>query len=134
MKPSNQTMIHFYQQLGKLFYIIASIDKTVSREEIQKLDQIVKKEWVPIESATNEFGDDAAYQIEIVFDWLAENEWHSSKFISDFENFSKEHQSLFTPKTNALILQTANAIAESFAGQNQLELDLIAKLESILQH
>lgn len=134
MKPSNQTLLNFYQQLGKLFYIIASSGKIVTKEEIKQLDQIVKKEWIPIENATNEFGDDIAFQIEIVFDWLAENEWNSGKVISDFTNFYKEHHSLFTPHVNDLILKTANAIADSFDGQNQFEIDIIEKLKNILQN
>jgi len=42
MKPSSQTMLHFYQQLGKLFYSIAAVDGTVREEEIKKLIEIVR--------------------------------------------------------------------------------------------
>ena len=89
MKPSSNTMIHFYQQLGKLFYGIASADKTVGKEEIAQLKEIVKKEWVPIENTFNEFGDDSAYQIEIVFDWLVENDWSIGKVIPNFKIYIK---------------------------------------------
>jgi oligoendopeptidase F len=132
MKPSHQTIIHFYQQLGKLFYSVASVDKTVRKEEIAQLNEIVKKEWVPIESTFNEFGDDAAYQIEIVFDWLVENDWNLGKIIPDFENFKKEHPSLFTPQVNDLILKTAKAITNSFSGKNKSESILIEKLRTVL--
>jgi hypothetical protein len=132
MKPSHQTMIHFYQQLGKLFYSVASVDKTVRKEEIAQLNEIVKKEWVPLENTFNEFGDDAAYQIEIVFDWLVETDWNIGKIISDFESFKKEHPSLFTPQVNDLILKTAKAITNSFSGKNKSESDLIEKLRNLL--
>lgn len=125
-------MIHFYQQLGKLFYAVASADRTVRKEEIEKLIEIVKKEWVPIENTFNEFGDDSAFQIAIVFDWLVENDWTSSKIIPDFEYFKKQHPSLFTPQANALILKTAKAISNSFSGENISESILIDKLKGIL--
>jgi len=132
MKPSNKTMIHFYQQLGKLFYSIASADKEVQKEEIVQLKKLVKKQWVPQEDALNEFGDDAAFQIEIVFDWLMANDWHIRNVIPDLTNYKKEHPSIFTPHMNALILKTAHAIAASFSGEQKLELDLINELTTIL--
>ncbi|HSN47223.1 MAG TPA: hypothetical protein VLR29_00540 [Flavobacterium sp.] len=132
MKPSPQTMIHFYQQLGKLFYSVASVDKTVRKEEIAQLNEIVKKEWLPIENHLNEFGDDVAYQIEIVFDWLVENDWKIGKIIPDFEAFKKEHPSLFSSQVNDLILKTAKAITSSFSGENKSESVLIDKLREVL--
>ena len=132
MKPSQQTIIHFYQQLGKLFYSVASVDRTVRKEEIAQLNEIVKKEWLPLENNLNEFGDDAAYQIEIVFDWLVENDWKVGETIPDFEGFKKEHPSLFTSQVNDLILKTAKAITNSFSGKNKSESVLIHKLRAVL--
>lgn len=133
MKPSNKTMIHFYQQLGKLFYSIASADKEVQKEEVVQLKKLVQKKWVPQEDSLNEFGDDAAYQIEIVFDWLMANEWHIRNVIPDLKNYKKEHPSIFTPHMNGLILKTAHAIAASFSGEQKLELDLINDLTTVLE-
>ncbi len=132
MKPSRQTMIHFYQQLGKLFYSVASVDKTVHEDEMEQLKEIVKKEWLPLENSFSEFGDDAAYQIEIVFDWLVENDWNIGKIIPDFEIFKKEHPHLFTPQVNELILKTAKAITNSFSGKNKPESVLIDQLRGVL--
>ena len=132
MKPSHQTMIHFYQQLGKLFYSVASVDKTVCKEEIAQLNKIVKKEWLPLENSFSEFGDDAAYQIEIVFYWLVENDWNIGKIVPDFESFKKEHPHLFTHQVNDLILKTAKAITNSFSGKNKSESAIIEKLRGVL--
>ncbi|TDD78896.1 hypothetical protein E0F89_00210 [Flavobacterium caseinilyticum] len=125
-------MTHFYEHLGKVFYSIAAIDKTVRTEEIEKLKQIIRTEWLPLENSFNEFGDDTAYQIEIVFDWLVENEWVFDQVIPDFKIFRAEHQHLFTPEINTLILKTANAIASSFSGKNKSEHVLISQLSVIL--
>jgi hypothetical protein len=132
MKPSDKTMIHFYQLLGKLYYSIASADKNVQKEEVAQLNKLVKKQWVPQEDSTNEFGDDAAYQIEIVFDWLMANDWHIKNVIPDLILYKKEHPSIFTSQMNGLILKTAHAIADSFSGEKKLELDLIDELSAIL--
>lgn len=132
MNPSHKTMTHFYEHLGKVFYSIAAIDKIVRDEEIIKLKEIVKSEWVPLENTFNEFGDDTAYEIEIVFDWLVANKRDFNHVLSDFKIFRKEHRSIFTPAVNALILKTASAIATSFAGKNKSEHVLISQLSSIL--
>ena len=132
MKPSEQTMIRFYQHLGKVFYGIAAVDKAVHKEEIERLKKIVATEWIPLEDAQSEFGDDAAYQIEIVFDWLVQNKWDSGQVFPDFKIFRKEHPSLFTSQVRILILKTSIAIVVAFSGENKLEHKIISQLNSIL--
>lgn len=134
MKPSDKTMVHFYQQLGKLFYSIAAVDKTVHEEEIEKLKKIVHQEWLPLENTFDVFGSDSAHQIEIVFDWLAENDCDFKQIVPDLKIFSSVHSSLFTPQVNALIIKTAKAIASSFAGKNKSEHVLISQLNAVLEN
>ena len=134
MKPSDKTMVLFYQQLGKLFYSIAAVDKTVREEEIKQLKKIVQQEWLPLENTFDVFGTDSAYQIEIVFDWLAENQCNYKQILPDFKLFRTEHSSLFTPQVNALIIKTAKAIASSFAGENKSEHVLISQLHAVLEN
>ncbi len=38
--------------------------------EIERLKEDVRKYWLTVDSIEDEFGTDAAYQIEIVFNWL----------------------------------------------------------------
>lgn len=132
MKPSHQTMTHLYEHLGKVFYCIAAIDKKVREEEIAKLKEIVRREWLPLEDTINEFGDDTAYGIEIVFDWLVANAWNTEQVLPDFKIFRKEHEHLFTPEVITLILKTTNAIANSFSEKNKSEHIFISQLSSIL--
>lgn len=132
MKPSNNTMISFYQQLGKIFYSMAAIDKKVRGEEITKLKEILRKEWVPLENSVDEFGTDSAFQIEIVFDWLLENNWDPKLAIDELKSFKQEHSRLFTDAVKQLILKTANAIGSSFSGMNKAELVFLTELKIIL--
>ena len=132
MKPSHQTMTRLYEHLGKVFYCIATIDKTIRKEEIEQLKEIIKTELLPLENTFNEFGDDTAYEIEIVFDWLIANTWDMQQVIPDFKIFRKEHPHLFTPEVIVLILKTANAIANSFLEKNRSEDVFISQLSTIL--
>ncbi|WP_369752755.1 hypothetical protein AB3G34_13690 [Flavobacterium sp. WC2409] len=133
MEPSDKTMVRFYQLLGKLFYCIAAADNTIRKEEINQLKKIVQKEWLPLENTFDEFGSDSGYQIEIVFDWLINNQWDIENVFFDFKIFREEHQHLFTTTIKELILKTAEAIAKSFSGKNKSESVLISKLIVILQ-
>jgi hypothetical protein len=90
MKPSHQTMTHLYEHLGKVFYCIAVLDKTIQKEEIAQLKEIVKTEWLPLENTFNEFGDDTAYEIEIVFDWLVANKWDTELKLEAIQNYQQK--------------------------------------------
>ncbi len=132
METSNLTMVQLYQQLGKLFYAVAFIDRNVYSPKIDILKQIVKNEWVPLETSTDDFGSDSAYQIEIVFDWLKENNYHNKETLHEFKMFTKEHSRLLTPEVKKLINKTAEAIAKSFTGKNKSELILLKQIQLIL--
>jgi hypothetical protein len=126
---SERYSIAFYQALGKLFYAIASADKHVHLKEYNKLKDIVKNEWLPVDDYEDDFNTDAAYQIEIVFDWLNKHEeLHPYQWFNEFLDFKKEHEKLFTDHIKHLILKTANAIAYSFSGKNKSELIMLTKL------
>jgi hypothetical protein len=49
MKPSTEQWF-FYQQIGKVFYSIAAVDKTVRPEEIKRIKENNSKEWLPLEN------------------------------------------------------------------------------------
>lgn len=122
-----------YQHIGYLFYAVAAVDKIVDDKEIETLKLLVKDLWLDVDSASDDFGSDAAYQIEIVFDWLNEADWNSTTCYNKFENYFKAHSSQFNDATKSLIFKTALAIAESFAGKNKSELIILAKIEALLK-
>ena len=129
MKPSQETIMDFYQNLGKLFYAIADADNHVAEAEFNALKETVKNKWTKVDPVDDDFHTDAAYQIETVFDWLNNEGFSDSKTCyTEFLDFKKEHPSLFTEAINSLILKTASKIASSVSGLNKSELMLVAKL------
>ncbi|MCF6294252.1 MAG: hypothetical protein L3J25_01020 [Flavobacteriaceae bacterium] len=129
MEESKDISINFYRNLGKLFYAIAAADKNVRDEEYNKLKEIVKADWLPIDDIEDSFGTDTAYQIEIVFDWLRkEDEYDAKTCFDNFIDYKKNNEHLFTDKIKQLIMKTASAIASSFSGKNKSELIMLANL------
>ncbi|KGL62495.1 hypothetical protein [Polaribacter sp. Hel1_85] len=129
MKPSQNTIISFYENLGKLFYAIAAADNVVEEVEFDVLKKIVKNKWTKVDPVDDDFHSDAAYQIETVFDWLNNEGFSNSETCyNEFLDFKKEHPSLFTKDINSLIIKTAGKIAASVSNINKSELMLVAKL------
>lgn len=130
MKTKKKMTLKFYQNLGKLFYAIAAADKEVRDEEFDKLKAVVKKQWLDVDELEDDYHTDAAYQIEIIFDWLNEEENLDAKACyNTFINYKNEQPHLFTANIKKLILKTAHAIAASFSGLNKSELIMLAKLD-----
>lgn len=127
------TADQFYIHIGKLFYAVAAADKVVRKEEIKTMKEIVEREWIKLDNFKDEFGADAAYQIEIIFDWLNENQPEPGQAFSEFEEYLMEHQKKFTPRVKQLLWDTSNAIASSFAGKNKSEVGMLSKLKSVLK-
>jgi hypothetical protein len=123
----------FYQSLGKLFYAIAMADKIVRPVEVEKLRENLKRHWIEIDDVEDEFGSDAAYQIEIVFSWLQDEEKSGEDYYKEFHEYYKEHKTAFTSDIKLLIWQTADAIAYSYAGRNKAELVVLNKLRLLFE-
>jgi hypothetical protein len=129
MKPSQETIMSFYQNLGKLFYAIAAADNVVEEVEFNVLKETVKNKWTKVDPIDDDFHSDAAYQIETVFDWLNNEGFSDSETcFTEFIDFKKEHPSLFTKDIRSLIIKTASKIATSVADINKSELMMVAKL------
>ncbi|MFL1896244.1 hypothetical protein ACJRPK_11115 [Aquimarina sp. 2-A2] len=126
------TSITIYQNLGKLFYAIAAIDRVIRAKEYAKLKELVKKDWVAVDQLTDEFKTDAAFQIEIVFDWLENEDKDPNECYDDFESYYKENTPHFDASIKKLIWKTANEIANAFSGRNKAEVILLTKLKLLL--
>ncbi len=133
MGPVDKPQLLFYQKMGELFYAIAAIDKVVRKEEYDALKNIIQKEWKNLDDYEDPFRTDAAYQIEVVFDWFDYEQLDANDCFESFADFKKENQKLFTKDRKELIWKTANTIAAAFAGKNKNELVLLAKLKMLLE-
>lgn len=122
-----------YQHIGYLFYAVAAADKNVAQVEIDTLKTLVKQHWLPRDDTNDRYGTDAAYQIEIVFDWLNDRNKSALDCYTEFQDFYKSHKSYFTKSVKKLISETAEAIASSFSGKNKSELMLLAKLSVLFK-
>jgi hypothetical protein len=130
MKTKKKLNLRFYQNLGKLFYAIAVTDGSVKDVEIKKLKEIVKAEWLEVDAIEDNYNTDAAYQIEMVFDWLSsKHKLNGETCFKEFVAYKNEQQHFFTEEIKRLILKTASRIAESFSGKNKSELVILAKLD-----
>ncbi len=134
MKNQKKMTLKFYQNLGKLFYAIAAADHHVKNVEFTKLKELVKKNWINVDMLEDVYHTDAAYQIEIVFDWLNSQEnLNVQGCFDDFVKYKNEQKHLFTKHIKELILKTTGAIAASFSGINKSELIFLANLDRELK-
>jgi hypothetical protein len=132
MKNTPEVMNHLYQNLGKLFFAVAAADKKISDKEITSLKKHVTNYWMDLENTKDHFGSDAAYQIEIVFDWLIDEMPEAEEALRDFESFRKNHDSIFTTQVKDMIWKTCDDIASSFNGKNKSELVMLSRIATIL--
>lgn len=128
-------ILKFYQNLGKLFYAIAAADKKVQQIEFNTLKELVKKHWLNTNAVEDAYQNEAACQIEIVFDRLnKEDNLDAQACYQAFVDYKNEHPRLFTKTIKKSIMKTASKIAASFAGLNKSELIMLAKLDMELKN
>ena len=130
MDSEKRLILKFHQNLGKLFFAIAAVDGNVRSEELDKLNEIVKNEWLSVHFVGDDLKLEAEQAIVNTFRWLRDdNEYNAEECYNSFLGFKNEHKALFTDDINKLIIKTARAIAFSFSKVNKSELMLLAKLD-----
>ena len=123
------TLFQLHQNLGKLFYAIAAVDKTIREEEINAVYKWVRKYWLKQDFIATSSQNDAVKNIIDTFKWhCKDKEYDAKTCYNSFISFKKLNESIFTNDINTLILKTAGKIAASFSGQNKSELIMLAKL------
>lgn len=133
MSTFQKLQLLWHQEVGQLFYAIAAADKVVHEKEYAALRKLVSTEWEEIEEATDQFGVNAVYQMEIVFDWFDYEGLEAEDCFDSFKVYYNDHPTLFTPEKKKLIWKTAQAIADAFAGKNKSELILLSRLHLLFK-
>ncbi|NER16835.1 hypothetical protein GWK10_06415 [Spongiivirga citrea] len=133
MSITEKPEILFYQNLGQLFYAIAAADKVVRKAEYDALKKIVLDYWKDYEEAQDAYDEPVAYQMEIVFEWFDYESMDAQDCFDSFSEYAHEHPRAFSKEKRILIVKTAEAIANSFAGKNKSELIMLTKLKMLFR-
>ena len=126
------TYKRFYSELGKLLYAIADSNGIISRKERDTLLAIVKKELVPAEMHTDEYGTDTAYYTGIEFDFLDEEIADTEAAFNSFIDYLEEHHTAFDNKMLQVCMRVAKELAASYHRVNKKEKALLTKLERVV--
>lgn len=130
----HHTLVNYqriYEKLGYLFYALAAADNVVPPREADRLREMVKKIWVPLENSTDEFGTDAAFYIDISFEYLLNESIDAAEAFQEFENYYLEHSAAFSKGLHDKIKTTAKAIAQAFRGKNKKESAMLQRLNHL---
>lgn len=118
-----------YAGLGHLFYSIAASDGRVQPEEAARLKQLVRQQWMPVESGHDADGIDLAYYIEIGFDHANDSGLPADRAFGRFKEELAAHGELFDPSTRHLVTRTAQAVADAKGGRSQHERRILEQLK-----
>jgi hypothetical protein len=122
----------FYQKVAYAAYAVAAADNHIAEQEMAALKEQVTQNWLELEDTTDEFGTDAAYQTEFVFDWLADNAPGSDAALEEFREYVSSVADLLTDDLKMQVVHLCNKIAISFHGANKSELGVLLKIQQIL--
>jgi len=84
---------------------------------------------VPAETATDEFGTDAAHFTEIEFEILQETFASPEEAFNSFINYVNEHHSAFDDRLRKITLDLAERVADSYRGVNRKEAEVLEQLK-----
>jgi hypothetical protein len=121
-----------YEQLGYLFYAIASADKHLRKKEFAILRKDIEKEWIPLEDSTDEFGTDAANYIYFTFDSLLEQDISPKDAFESFKTYFEAHSSAFDENVRRRIQKTVLHMAKAFPHRNKTEEYILKELRKLL--
>jgi hypothetical protein len=122
----------FYSELGKLLYALADVDGSISQTERSAMHELVKKELVPIEKNTDEFGTDAAFYAEIEFEILEDTAVDPEVAFESFINFIDDHKTAIDNRMIDATRRVAVKLSESYYHASHKEKELLERLNNKL--
>ncbi len=122
-----------YSNLGYLFYSIAASDGKVRPAETEKLKALVKNRWMPLESSKDEFGTDAGHYVDIGFDFANNDGMAPAAAFERFAEHVRAHPESYDPGLRRMVRESAEAIANAFAGHNKTEVGRLAQLDTLFR-
>jgi hypothetical protein len=122
----------FYSELGKLLYATSDIDGVITKEEKERILDIVKKELLPAEKKKDRFGTNDAFYTEIEFEFLDEQIADPIAAFESFVNFVEDHKTAFTQSQIKACIRATKEVARAYRGTNKKEEHLIHELTKSL--
>ncbi len=129
----NSNWENFYKHLGILCFAVASADKKITAAETERFIEVINEHWKSLEDSTDEFGTDAVFAAESVFDWQIESFVTAEEAYNTFCQYATDNKSMYTPTVKIKLLQTAEAIASAFSGKNKSEVVMLSRLQEFLR-
>lgn len=127
----------FYAELGKLLYAVADVDGMISEKEKKSLQEIVRKELVPIEDSLDHFGTDSAFytnfEFDILDDAIEDPAIAFESFIQFIENYQSDIDIKMIHATRKVAIQLANAYKNTNKKEKELLSTLNKKLNALLK-
>ena len=130
---STATYQDIYTSLGYLFYSVAISDGKVRKAEVDRLKELITEKWLPLQGSRDKFGTDAGHYISISFDFANDSELDPDQSWERFVDDYKEHGSRYDATMKRLTLDTAEAIASAYSGENKSELSRLSQLTRLLK-
>lgn len=119
-----------YNELGKLFYLVAAADGKIHPSERASLKKFIEEKWKPLEDSIDDFGTDKGDFIGFSFDYEESKEQLVD--FQSFELFYKLNKNKFTKNLKNNIIETSQAIASSYKGTNKKEEQIINQIKELL--
>ncbi len=123
----------FYSELGKLLYAIADADKIITKQEKQRLLEMVKNELAPKEKHKDGFDTNAATYTEIEFDIMEGLMADPEIALESFLNYIEDHYTAFDDRIKRVWIRVAKEVANAHQGINEKEKKLLDKLVNKLK-
>ena len=122
----------YYSELGKLLYAIADVDGVITAKEKKALLDIVKKELVPVETNTDEYGTDAAFYTEFEFEIMDDTIMEPGAAFESFINYIEDHHTAIDNKMISATRKVATKLAAVYYHTNKKEKELLTALNKKL--
>lgn len=123
----------YYKALGNLLYAVAKADGQVNSKEKLKVKSIVAEQLLQLEDSLDDYGSDAAFATEFQFEECELNDLTSKVAFESFEEYFSTHKKVIKPHLTHFFYNLAKHVAQSSAGINKSESNILAKIEALIK-
>ena len=126
-------MNNFYKELGNLFYAVAKSDDKIKPDEKKKIEDLIEFNWKHLENTHDEFGTDASYIILFEFETARDQGMTTEEAYNFFAEYFRDNENALDDALRKRIFESCRQIADSYRRINARELELLEKIQDLLQ-